>query len=296
MEPFFSVVTPTFNRCGLISRVYDSLSAQSYKAFEWIVIDDGSTDGTEELILSYKSTSWFPIKYVKTKNRGKAHALNTSQSYCSGQLYLVFDSDDWCDENALEIFYKEYVNLQNRNDFHEYCGLSALKRYKNKENVGDDYTKLKKYGLTYIDRANGKIKGDKWECLIFNSMKNINYPIFDNEKYMAPGYIWLSLADLGYKTVFINESLSTIEYQADGISKNSFINRYKSALSTTLYYKTVFGINGLNYLVKARYYMNYIRFSAHTKKMGTFDGHYAPSYIFGLFFFLYDKVKLGKVL
>lgn len=289
----FSVVTPTYNRADLIGRVFSSLMEQEFKDFEWVVIDDGSTDNTESLIKEYINEAFFRIKYIKTSNQGKALALNESVKHCSGILYLVFDSDDWCDANALSVFYDEYKKLQLRSDFNNYCALSCLKRYATGETVGDTYNNLDKYGFSYIDRVNRKVKGDKWECLLLNRITGLNYPVSNGDKYMAPGYIWLILADKGYKTVFIDKSLSTIEYQSDGISKNNFSNRYRSIQSTIAFYKKAKALNGFSFSSKSRYYINYIRFSLHAQEKPDISIMCVFLFSIGLFIYLFDKKRHG---
>lgn len=290
-DPVFSVVTPTYNRADLLSRVYLSLKKQSFKSFEWIVIDDGSTDNTLDVISEFKKDANFTIKYIKTKNSGKVSALNTSIEYCEGFFYLVFDSDDWCDSNALEVFYKEYLELKKEVNYDSYCALSALKRYQSGSIVGDDYARVNKYGLTYIDRINVGIKGDKWECLIFDKLKNEFYPVFNDEKYMAPSYVWLILANKGYKTVYINKSLSTIEYQLDGISKNNLNHRLNSLKNTIKYYNDFYDLEGLRYVRSGRFYTNFIRFSFHKSGNKKMKVKYTPFYILGFALFIKDKIS-----
>lgn len=285
----FSVVTPTYNRANLLDRVFTSLKKQDFSGFEWIVIDDGSTDNTEDKVCEFSNRANFKITYVKTENNGKASALNESISYCSGELYLVFDSDDWCDSKALSKIYSEYLSLKARRDFEEYGALSCLKRGRDGLIIGDNYNKLSKYGLTYIDRINKGVKGDKWECLITKNVIDYKYPVQNNEKYMAPGYVWLKLANLGLKTVFINEALSTIEYQNDGISKNNFSNRYRSRETSVIYYKEAFNARGLSFFSKSKYYINYVRFCLHCNK--GFDFIF-PYFILFPFAFLLKKRDL----
>lgn len=288
VKPFFSVVTPTYNRANLIGRVFESLRNQMFTNFEWVVIDDGSTDDTESVILSMKECAKFDIKYIRTRNQGKANALNESLKHCSGLLYLVFDSDDWCDSDALDVFYEEYIILKKRSDFEEYGALSALKRYQSNAIVGDNYDKIDKYKLTYIDRINRNIQGDKWECLILIKMKNLSYPVAKDEKYMAPSYIWLKLADIGLKTVFINKSLSTIEYQPDGISKNNLKHRLSSLDTTIKYYKDSYGLKDLKYTKASKYYANFIRFSLHGKRNFKISTRYLPFMSLGILMYLKD--------
>lgn len=288
---FFSVVTATFNRGDLIHRVFESLMEQSFKDFEWVVVDDGSEDNTESVISGFESKSFFDIKYIKTDNAGKASALNTSLEHCDGVLYLVIDSDDWCDSNALDVLYQEYAVLQKMGVADEYFAISSLKRYQNGKVVGDDYSKLEKYGMTYIDRLNRGVVGDKWECLFFDKIKGHYYPIALGEKYMAPGYLYLILARDGYKTVFVNKSLSVVEYQFDGISRNSLRHRMASLSNTIRYYRYVYMSVPARYTIVGRWYANLVRFSFHASKFPSISIRYFPFYIVGLILFLVDKGK-----
>lgn len=294
VKPIFSVVTPTYNRANLIARVFDSLQSQTFTDFEWIVIDDGSTDDTELVVSKMKSQAKFNVRYVKTINQGKAKALNESLRHCNGVMYLVFDSDDWCDSNALEVFNEEYKKLKELSVFNEYCSISCLKRYASGDVVGDDYKEISKYGDSYIGRVNKNIKGDKWECLFFDKLIGRYYPVVNNEKYMAPGYLWLQLASEGYKTVFLDMALSTIEYQNDGISKNNLKYRYKNPMSTYLYYKNCFLLKGLSYRAKSRYYINFVRFSKPAGVMVDYELRFFHLYLVGVVLYKLDCLKMKR--
>ena len=71
-----TVITPTYNRCNTLHRVYNSLISQTYKDFEWLVIDDGSTDDTKELIQNYIKQDKIDIRYYFQENQGKHMALS----------------------------------------------------------------------------------------------------------------------------------------------------------------------------------------------------------------------------
>src|SRR5438874_2378327 len=92
----FTVLTPTYNRANTLPRVYDSLRAQSFRDFEWLVLDDGSSDGTKSLIEDWQATSDFPIRYIYQENQGKPAAFNRGVQEASGELLLTLDSDDAC--------------------------------------------------------------------------------------------------------------------------------------------------------------------------------------------------------
>src|SRR5690242_10850122 len=100
--PLFTVFTPTYNRAHTLHRVFDSLRAQTIRDFEWLVIDDGSVDGTSEQISEWTNTVDFPIRYFKQKNSGKHIAHNLAAREARGQFFLPLDSDDACMPDALE--------------------------------------------------------------------------------------------------------------------------------------------------------------------------------------------------
>jgi len=102
LSPVYTVFTPTFNRAHTLHRVFDSLVAQTYRDFEWIVIDDGSTDDTQSLIKLWQQQADFPIHYHYQVNSGKHIAYNYAVKLAHGELFLVIDSDDGFVVNALE--------------------------------------------------------------------------------------------------------------------------------------------------------------------------------------------------
>ena len=98
-----TVFTPTYNRGYIIENLYHSLQQQTFKNFEWIVVDDGSTDNTEEKIRCFqKENNFFPIRYLKTENGGKHRAINKGVSLANGSLFFIVDSDDYLTKTALE--------------------------------------------------------------------------------------------------------------------------------------------------------------------------------------------------
>lgn len=98
-----TVFTPTYNRGYCLERLFKSLLDQTFKDFEWLIIDDGSTDNTEKLVENFqKSCKDFPIIYKKTENGGKHRAINRGMSLVNGEMILFMDSDDWLRKDALE--------------------------------------------------------------------------------------------------------------------------------------------------------------------------------------------------
>jgi glycosyltransferase involved in cell wall biosynthesis len=103
--PTFTVFTPSYQRAKTLPRVYESLQSQTFTDFEWLVIDDGSTDNTRALVAGWQQDARFPIRYLFQKNAGKHVAYNRAARLARGELLVTLDSDDSCLPNALERFY-----------------------------------------------------------------------------------------------------------------------------------------------------------------------------------------------
>ena len=109
-----TVITPTYNRCKTLHRVYNSLVSQTYKDFEWLVIDDGSTDDTKELIQNYIKENKIDIRYYSQENQGKHMALNKAMQLIDSEYITVIDSDDEFLPNAFEVFLKYWNEIEDK--------------------------------------------------------------------------------------------------------------------------------------------------------------------------------------
>jgi glycosyltransferase involved in cell wall biosynthesis len=259
----FTVFTPTYNRAELINRVFTSLSNQDYRKFEWLIIDDGSNDNTEDVVATFSELADFDIRYHKKNNNGKVAAINDALDLAKGEFFLVFDSDDWCTSDALSRFEHIWQGIK-EDEKHDYCAISCLKSYKDGRIVGEKYTQYLSRLESYSDRFNLSIKGDKWECIRTNIHKENKYDLYMNERYQAPEYAWLKMSQ-NYKTVFVDEVLSIVEYQADGISNNNLYHRKNSPVSAMSFYLLAMSVSN-NLLSRCRSYLNYLRFCAYKEK------------------------------
>lgn len=258
-----SVFTPTYNRAMLIHRVYESLNKQDFTDFEWIIIDDGSSDGTEEIIETFRSTARYPIKFLKQENKGKARSINVGLDLAGGELFICFDSDDWCVPNALSRIAEVWAGLT-VDERASYSGISCLKALRDGSTVGEDYARMNTKGESYIDRFNKRIRGDKWEVLRTDLHRAARYELFGDERYMAPSYAWLEIGKT-HKTLFLNEALSIVEYQAEGISKNNLAHRVSSPVSTARVYFLAWSVSN-NLASRFRSAVNYYRFNFHARR------------------------------
>ena len=286
-----SVITPTFNRAHTLDRLFASLNLQSFKKFEWIVVDDGSSDQTRNNIEIYKKHSAFPIRYYYQKNGGKHRAVNNGIKKSQGEMILVVDSDDWCNPGALECLSGLWhsLTLEERK---RYSGVSVLKVTQDGKVIGDEYPVLLPL-KDYVDRFNRRITGDKQELIRRDLFTENLYPEIPGEKYIAPSYPWLRIGEK-YSTLFSNERLFSAEYLNDGISKNNIFFRSNSPKGCSKVYEFLFQLSSDRY-GKMKSAVNFYRFFFHGGEFKRLGKLTFPGMILGLAFFLYDKINLISI-
>lgn len=125
---FLTILTPTYNRANRLFSLFDSLESQSIKDFEWLVVDDGSSDNTQNLISTFAKKSSFPIRYIKKENGGKHTALNTGIRLINSELTFIVDSDDYLVPYAVEFCLKYHLLYRKKSGI---CGYSYLRLFPN---------------------------------------------------------------------------------------------------------------------------------------------------------------------
>lgn len=213
-----TVFTPTYNRKYIILNLYKSLQAQTYHNFEWLVIDDGSTDGTGELfekILSENNV--FTIRYYRFENSGKQKEINRALDLAEGKLFFTVDSDDLLTSDALE-----KINLwesQMPADG-KYCGFAGsdgnLQGEPTNPIFEDEYV-----DATFFDRdpnSNNFIGYDRPWVLYTNVHRQYKYPEFEGEKFITEAVVWNRLAADGYKIRCYNDVIYLREHQDVGLT------------------------------------------------------------------------------
>ena len=227
-----TIFTPTYNRGNLLSYVYESLKKQSVKNFEWLIVDDGSTDNTSEVVQAFLAEKAFPIRYIKKKNEGKHIAINCAAKEAKGEWFFIVDSDDYILDNAVErIMY--YLNeVKDNSNFAGVVGLRGdgeknpwtVGRLKdiNEKRLKQNRGLNKKYiDATSIEyRYKYHIDGDRAEVVRTELISQYPFPKFEGEKFLPESYLWLTLSIKGYKFRWFNEVIYITEYMDDGLTRN----------------------------------------------------------------------------
>lgn len=268
-----TVLTPTFNREGVLRSLWDSLQKQTVKDFEWLVVDDGSTDGTKNLITQLQEKSDFPIRYIYKSNGGKHTALNVGiQTICS-ELTFIVDSDDCVTDDAVESILKIHKKYRSQNNI---CGYAFLRAFPDGKVNGKKFDVDEKIG-SYIDvRVNGDDTGaDKAEVFKTHCLKEFPFPEYPNEKFLGEDLVWVRMARK-YEMVHINKAIYVGKYLEDGLTNNrrkhniaspvGCMHRAEEFMESDL--KTRYRIKGgLQYIVYGRFagvkVVNLIRKSRH---------------------------------
>jgi glycosyltransferase involved in cell wall biosynthesis len=203
--PTFTVFTATHNRAGLLHRVFDDLVRQTDQDFEWLIVDDGSTDATEAMVRDWATRATFPVRYLRQPHAGKHVAFNRGVREARGRLFLSWDSDDGAEPQALERFRANWdaIPADRRSGF---SAVTALRRYTDGTRVGDpfpdDITDSDSLELYFRYR----VRGDKWGFHRTDILRSHPFPEPEGYTFVAESIVWFAIAR-HYRTRFVNEVL-----------------------------------------------------------------------------------------
>lgn len=212
-----TVFTPTYNRAYCLHQCYDSLVNQTNKNFIWLIVDDGSSDGTDKLVAKWREEGKIEIEYVYQKNQGMHAGHNTAYSLITTELNVCVDSDDYMPENAIEKitnFWQKNKNVKN------IAGIIGLDAYKNGTIIGTKFPNNIETATLEDLYHKHNVSGDKKMVLKTEIVKQYDpYPIFENERFVPLGILYL-LIGKDYKMLCLNDPLCIVEYMEDGSSRN----------------------------------------------------------------------------
>lgn len=242
-----TVFTPTFNRGYIISKLYDSLKMQTYKNFEWLVIDDGSTDNTEILFNEWKKEkNEFSIRYIKVDNGGKHRAINMATDIANGELFFIVDSDDYLTTDALETIVRWEKTIKDKKLF---CGISGNRGRTTKEIIGTTF-KGNYIDATALERKKLNINGDKAEVYYTKILRQYKFPEFEGENFVTECTVWEQMAYDGYKVRWFNHIIYISDYLNDGLTKRGDLLYSNNPKGTAYIFKQQ--IKMYNYNLKER--------------------------------------------
>jgi glycosyltransferase involved in cell wall biosynthesis len=286
MTKKITVFTPTYNRAYCLNKLYNSLLEQTSSNFKWLVIDDGSSDNTKELVSSWIEDGMIEIKYQYQTNKGMVGAHNTAHHIMDTELCVCIDSDDWMPNDAIE----KILKLWEEHGYPECAGMVGLDAFADGSIVGTRLPNVKscKFSELYVKY---KVSGDKkfvHNRAVFN--KFLPYPFFDGEKFPITSYLYL-LIEQEHQLLVFNEVFCIVEYMPDGLTANLF-DQYKTSPKSFAFYRIAKMKYALNYKERFKNAIHYVSQSLMIKnnrflQENPFKLTTLAAFPFGLILYLY---------
>ncbi|MDD3184933.1 MAG: glycosyltransferase family 2 protein [Anaerostipes sp.] len=255
--PALTIFTPSYNRADLLPRGYEALKRQTNKDFIWMIVDDGSTDNTSQIVKPWlKDTSvGFEVQYMKKENGGLHTGYNTAIEYANTELMVCVDSDDYMPDDAVE----KILTFWKKNGSKKYAGIIGLDYDLEGNRIGDFLPNQKTVNL--IDLLTGKyniLNGDRTNVIRTELYKEVApMKSFPGEKNFNPHYMHLEISKK-YDFLVLNENLKFVEYQPGGMSDSMLHQYYSSPNSFAETRKLYLSLKGTSWKFKLKHSIHYV--------------------------------------
>lgn len=213
-----AILTPAYNRKETMKRLYASLKEQSCKDFFWLVVDDGSTDGTETLVREWMELGEIRIGFIRKENGGKHTALNAGIRKIEQELTFIVDSDDYLTKDAVETVLAYAEKYKGQKKEKKLCGYCFLRHYSDGR-VNTAYFPKDEYISNYVEtRINGNIGGDKAEVFYTSILREFPFQEYPGERFMPEDAVWIVMSQK-YDMVHINKGIYICDYLEGGLTR-----------------------------------------------------------------------------
>lgn len=226
-----TIFTPTYNRGTLLYRIYDSLKTQTVRDFEWLIVDDGSSDNTEEIVNKWIKEQAIKIKYICKENGGKHTAFNVGVQNANGDLFFCVDSDDFLPENSVENILKAWNRANDRN----IAGIIGKKTDTDGKLLCGEFPKGILSVSAYDLVRKHQCYGEKSMVYRTDVLKKFPYPEIENERFIGECVVYDRI-DKEYTMLLLDEVLTICEYQPDGLTGTIFSTMLKNPTGYKIYY------------------------------------------------------------
>ncbi|HUK09106.1 MAG TPA: glycosyltransferase family 2 protein [Stellaceae bacterium] len=249
----FTILTPTYNRAHCLGRVYESLRVQTFQDFEWVVVDDGSTDRTRDLISSWKAG--FPIRYVWKPNGGRHTAINTGVQMARGQFTAQLDSDDSLLPHALERIDYHWRQIEDQERF---AIVVALCLREDGTVVGGRLPRdhVDVFGIGQLAALTD---GGQWGTARTDILRKFPYPIFKNERFLTESVVWNRILRR-HGARYVDEPLHIYRVTPDSLSRSGD-HRWRSPKGAVLFHAEL-ALSDAPFKMRLKSAVNALRFSA----------------------------------
>lgn len=216
-----TIFTPTYNRAYILPQLYQSLLRQSFYDFEWMVMDDGSTDGTETLVKKWsEDTAQFNIRYFKTANGGKPRAINQAMRLIETPYVFILDSDDYLTDDAVIFLLDKIKEIPNEKEF---FGIGVMRGNSQNFPLGNPlFSNSDFIDATNLERTEYGLNFDCNELYKVEILKKFPFIVWEGELFSPEEIVLNEIALQGYKIRWYNKVGVISEYLDDGLTKNAF--------------------------------------------------------------------------
>ena len=291
MQKTLTIFTPTYNRKYIIPQLYNSLCEQSCKDFIWLIVDDGSTDGTEELVHSWMAEKRIEIKYHYQKNGGKTRAHNKGVKLCDTELFVCVDSDDYLSSPSVVQDNLDYwkKNIVLARSFQTSGMVSYSKMLSGPQGHFPDNLQM----ATLSELNDSGYCGET--TLVFKTeiLKNHLFPEMDGEKYVTESFLYDQL-DEKYKMIVFPYFSQTCKYQPDGITYNAWDVLFKNPKSYRMFYNQCITLKKGNKSRNMRMYIACSLIANDGKMFSSSDHKFYLLIVFPLGLYQYYRLKHRK--
>jgi glycosyltransferase involved in cell wall biosynthesis len=231
-DELITIMTPTYNRANLLKRLYESLLEQKNTNFEWLIVDDGSTDNTKSLVDKLINKRKIKIRYIFQKNGGKYKAFNTGIEAANGKLFFCVDSDDVLASDVIDLIEMSWHKIKNLQNV---SGILALKVDSKGILLSDRIPEGLKLEHLYSLNTIYNIKGEFSLVYKTEILKEYKFPDVSPEKFVGECVLYDQI-DKSYKMYIVNSIFTICEYQSDGYTNNIVSNMIKNPTGYKIYY------------------------------------------------------------
>lgn len=226
-----TIITTTYNRAYCIGQVYESLKRQDCDDFCWLVVDDGSTDNTREVIQGFIDEGIIDITYIYQPNKGMTGARNTAYEACTTELNTIIDSDDWLADGAV----RKIIDFWRANRREDLAGIIALDVNPKGNVIGTPLPE--DIAETTMMELFGKFKARGDKKLIYRSdiSRKYPYPEIPGENFFPPSYKFFHI-DQKYKMLLLNEGICVVDYNDDSMSFDKIAQYRRCPKGFAIYY------------------------------------------------------------
>lgn len=251
-----TVLTATYNRARTLGALYGSLCAQTCQDFEWVIMDDGSTDDTQEIVGSFIKEGKIDIRYIRQGNGGKHTAINRGVAEAKGEMLFIVDSDDSLSPDAIGWVKTTSSHIL---DDPSFGGISGRLYFPDGGSIGK--------GLEHGDidasaidiRLKHGVTGDLAEVFKTSVLREFPFPVFEGERFVPEALVWNRIAQR-YKLRYTSKKIYCAEYLPDGLTAKIVRIRREAPMGSMTYYSELRGYD-IPFAQKVKASINFWRFA-----------------------------------